>query len=181
MADQDFRYRIKPGHKHYRDGQRYSAGDEIVFARSMARSDIAHKLEPLSAEAEAVAAAPVNQVNTLRKSIREDGAFDLLGTDGRRINVAGIDEEIADHILAATTAPEEKAPEAPKDPAPSPTENKAAEDKPSEEGQFKRPFTMDQPGGQGGYVVSDATGKKVHEAPRVSKAVAEELVRANAE
>ncbi|SDF83487.1 hypothetical protein [Thalassobaculum litoreum] len=181
MSDQEFRYRIKPGHKHHRDGKRYGAGDEIVFQRSMARSDIAHKLEPLSEDAEAAAAAPVNQVNTLRKAIREDGAFDLLGTDGRRINVAGISEEIADHILAATTAPEEKAPETPQEPAPVTTDGKPTEDKPSEEEQFKRPYTMEQPGGQGGYVVSDATGKKVHDAPRVSKAVAEELVRANAE
>lgn len=158
----EFRYRIRPGHKHYSGGKCYRGGDEIVFPRSMRKSDIAAKLEPIDDDSER-AAAPRPEVNTLQMVRRADGAgYDLCGDDGRRINRMPMSKDDAELALAATTAP-------------------ADEDGDGEPGADpKRPFSMEQPGGVGGWVVRDADGFCVHpKQSRISKAQADKLIAEN--
>lgn len=160
----EFRYRIRPGHKHFSGRRRYSPGDEIAFPRSMMESDIRHKLEPLDELAER-AVQVADLVNTLRIAETE-GGYNLLGLDGRRINTAPLSKADAEAVLAATTAPAEPADEG---------GNMSGDQNPGAD--FKRPYRLEKAGV--GFKVLDAEGRKVHEKRSVSKADAEELLSGN--
>lgn len=155
---QEFRYRIRPGHKHYVGKRRYGPGDEITFPRSMMDSDIRAKLEPLDEHLEQESRV-VDQVATLRLREHDDGTCDLIGRDGRRINVTPMSKADAQAVIDVTTRPAEPKDEEPKDV------------------EFKRPYSVESAGV--GYVVKDAEGRKVHDKRSLSKAEAEALMTGN--